>query len=361
MKPFLLSRRNVYHDALHGASKRCNPNATSVLISDVHNAYDRVNLQDTELAQAGARALSSLLTTPQNVKLAVDRGAIDALMKLACNTASPPRLVDEALSALAAVARSGDDGSSGVIKAEALVPTLCMLLTSRDSSTRKRAAFVIECLSEAHEQQQQPGSPPLTSSTGTGSVSSPNIWRSTGDATKHVLERRRALAPCVDNLVAELKRQSQWLFLWCSNPEAKGMAARALGHLSLGCSDNMEAMMRAGCVQALMKILRMKCLWTGRSSLKLLRLKGDAAYAVAAIARAGDLTRGRLQEAGAIQALEQLWTAQVVPLACICTMHACQWSCMLTAPPCPSPTSHCTCNAAYIYLVMPRAFEVISS
>jgi hypothetical protein len=280
-------------------------------------------------------------------------------MKLACNTGSPPRLVDEALSALAAVARSGDDGSSGVFKAEGLVPILCTLLTSRDSSTRKRAAFVIECLSEAHE--QQPGSPQLISST--GSSSSTPVWRSSADATKHVLERRRALAPCVDNLVAELKRKSRWLFLWCSNPEAKGMAARALGHLSLGCSDNMEAMMRAGCVQALIKILRMKCLWTGRSSSKLLRLKGDAAYAVAAIARAGDLTRGRLQEAGAIQALEQLWTAQVVavPHSYPCTMLSCQYYCILTSPISPFLPSQVPPNALLYTCLMTCSISQNSS
>ncbi len=273
--------------------------------------------QDSELAQAGARALSSLLTTPQNVKIAVERGAIEAVMKLVSHPKSPPRLLDEALSALAAVARSSDEGATATIKADGLVPTLCLLLTSRDSSTRKHAAHVIECLSVASE--QVPVSPPLTSSSGSSGTA---LCRSSSEASKRVLERRRALAPCVEPLVMELKRQSQYLFLWCPNPEAKGMAARALGHLSLGCWDNMEAMMRAGCVQALMKILRVKSLWIGRCPPKLLQLKADAAYAVAAIARAGDLPRGRLQEAGAIQALEQLWTAQVCPVSGLHVGHA---------------------------------------
>ncbi len=57
------------------------------------------------------------------------------------------------------------------------------------------------------------------------------------------------------------------------------------------------------------QILRLKNYWWlfPTDNMTLLRLKGDAAFAVAAIAREGDLQRGRLQEAGAIQVLEQLW------------------------------------------------------
>jgi len=112
----------------------------------------------------------------------------------------------------------------------------------------------------------------------------------------------------VQPLVAELN--NGWVFrLGCRFPATKSCAARALGQLANGSAENVEAMVKAGAVQALMQILRLKNFWwlfpTDNNTL--LRLKGDAAFAVAAIAREGDLQRGRLQEAGAIQVLEQLW------------------------------------------------------
>ena len=46
---------------------------------------------------------------------------------------------------------------------------------------------------------------------------------------------------------------------------------------------------------------------------ELFRLKGDVAFCVAAIARGGDLARGRLLEAGAIPTLERIWSGQARP------------------------------------------------
>ena len=46
--------------------------------------------------------------------------------------------------------------------------------------------------------------------------------------------------------------------------------------------------------------------------MKVVKFFAVASFAVASLAKGGDLPRGRLQEAGAISVLEQLWTAQVM-------------------------------------------------
>eukprot|EP00960_Hanusia_phi_P045750 757412-Hanusia_phi.AAC.5 len=110
----------------------------------------------------------------------------------------------------------------------------------------------------------------------------------------------------VQPLVSEL--QGGWfLRIFCLLPDCKACAARSLGYLagqllptsssaalllshlrfalpqlscpSGGSSDYVESMVRAGAVQALMKILRLRYRWLYPTE-SLLRLKADAAFAV---------------------------------------------------------------------------------
>lgn len=241
----------------------------------------RVSSQEGDLAMSGAKALRSLLITERNIKQAVEKGAVVALAKLVMRSNSSG-IIEETLETLGVIGESGDVAADAIVSAEGFATRLCSLLVSREGSTRRHTTVLIE-----------------------------KLTRDTSSANEtSVLDRRKALTTCIEPLVTELKRGALWLMLTCTLPENKALAARALGNLATGCWGNMEDMMRAGVVQALMQILRMKCLWAGTLS-KILLLKGDAAFGVACIAKGGDLPRGRLQEAGAIAALEQLWTAQV--------------------------------------------------
>ena len=244
----------------------------------------RVSSQEGDLAMSGAKALRSLLISDQNIHQAVQKGAVSALVHLLMRT-NTSGIIEETLVTLGALGRSSDSAADAIVADESFPSRLCSLLVSRETSTRRQTTVLVEKLTR-------------------------DIETSSGQTSK-ILERRKILSSCIEPLVLELKRGATFQMFFCAQPENKALAARALGNLAAGCWGNMEEMMRTGVIQALMCILKMKGIWTGSLS-KILLLKGDAAFAVASLAKGGDLPRGRLQEAGAISVLEQLWTAQVM-------------------------------------------------
>ena len=207
------------------------------------------------------------------------------------------KVVMRGLEALSHIAESGSMGAEAVVTTPKATERLVGLLSSRQAEIRAAAAKLVGLI--AHHTFSARFSRDFVSSELLSSATS----------TRSLRERRTALKDMVLPLVAELNRG------WILRPHAcrfagtKSCAARALGQLAAGSAENVEVMVKAGAVQALMQILRLRNHWWlfPTDNATLLRLKGDAAFAVAAIAREGDLQRGRLQEAGAIQVLEQLW------------------------------------------------------
>jgi hypothetical protein len=206
------------------------------------------------------------------------------------------RVVRNGLEALSNIADSCLKGADSVVTTPHAIERLVEMLSSRSPEIRADAARLVGLIAQSTFSAR-------------ASRDSDGL-RLDFLGGRGLRERRTALRDMVQPLVAELKYG--WLVFrlacWCPGP--KSCAARALGHLASGSAENVEVMVKAGAVQALMQILRLKnygWLFPPTDNTTLLRLKGDAAFAVAAIAREGDLQRGRLQEAGAIQVLEQLW------------------------------------------------------
>ncbi|KAJ1490872.1 hypothetical protein T484DRAFT_1776455, partial [Baffinella frigidus] len=252
-----------------------------------------------ELVESAARALAQMCTTLPLAMSAIDKGAIPALAKVLKGAREKPSAEGRAaLGALAALAKGGGaGGAEAVVVHHDALRSLVDSLASRDVKTRTEAAVLASNMAHALLHRRHGGHDRSLDTLG---------------LNKALQDRcARILAPTVAPLVAELQG-GWWLRVVCTSPESKGCAARALGYLANGSAENVDAMVRLGAVQgsrftqgvqevrvdavqALMRILRFKFTWLLQSTDGLLRLKAEAAFAVAAIAREGDLHRGRLQ------------------------------------------------------------------
>uniref|UniRef100_A0A7S4KQ21 Uncharacterized protein n=1 Tax=Guillardia theta TaxID=55529 RepID=A0A7S4KQ21_GUITH len=238
--------------------------------------------QNLEVLEAAAEALANMCSSRVVVNSLLEKDGVKILINL-LQREKKASITKQCLRCLAQIAESGFLGAEAVLSFPGSSQLITEVLSSRDVETRKQAAKMLSSLASSLF------SKPLK------------------DEGMHIskLQKDLRLMEMVQPLVSEL--QGGWfLRIICLLPDCKACAARSLGFLAGGSSDYVESMVRAGAVQALMKILRLRYRWLYPTE-SLLRLKADAAFAVAAIAREGDLQRGRLQEAGAIQVLEQLW------------------------------------------------------
>jgi len=197
---------------------------------------------------------------------------LKALVGLLDDKACKPKVVMRSLEALSNIAQSGPKGADAMVSTPHASERLVELLSSRTPEIRAAAARLVGLIAQSTFSAR-------LSRDGDG-------FRLDFLGGRGLRERRTALKDMVQPLVAELN--NGWVLrLGCRFPATKSCAARALGQLASGSAENVEVMVKAGAVQSLMQILRLKNLWwlfpTDNDTL--LRLKGDAAFAVAAIAR----------------------------------------------------------------------------
>ena len=246
-----------------------------------HSAVDlmirdqiRADVQGSNAPPAASPTLSSIGAGTSGSGKHVALG-LKALVGLLDDKKWKPKVVMRSLEALSNIAQSGPKGADAVVSTPHANERLVDLLSSRTPEVRAAAARLVGLIAQSTFSAR-------LSRDGDGF----RLDFLGGLGGRGLRERRTALKDMVQPLVAELN--NGWVLrVGCRFHATKSCAARAMGQLASGSAENVEVMVKAGAVQALMRILRLKNFWwlfpTDNDTL--LRLKGDAAFAVAAIAR----------------------------------------------------------------------------